>query len=86
MFATQPYEQFAAVCRRAGQDTAARKVAIARRADLRRYGNLNPYRKVGNWLLDKTINMATRPGVLAWAWPSYSDSSWPCPYSASINT
>jgi len=55
MFATQPYEQFAAVCRRAGQDTAARKVAIARRSDLRKYGNLNPYRKFGNWLLDKTI-------------------------------
>ncbi len=54
-FATQPYEQLAAVCRRAGQDTAARKVAIARRADLRKYGELNPYRKFGNWLLDKTI-------------------------------
>jgi hypothetical protein len=54
-FATQPYEQFAAVCRRAGQDTAARKVAIARRSDLRKYGNLNPYRTFGNWLLDKTI-------------------------------
>jgi hypothetical protein len=24
-------------------------------ADLRKYGNLNPYRKFGNWLLDKTI-------------------------------
>ena len=55
VFATQPYEQFAAVCRRVGQDTAARKVAIARRSDLRKYGNLNPYRKFGNWLLDKTI-------------------------------
>ena len=55
VFATQPYEQFAAVCRRVGQDTAARQVAIARRSDLRKYGNLKPYRKVGNWLLDKTI-------------------------------
>lgn len=55
VFATQPYEQLAAVCRRAGQDTVARKVAIARRADLRKYGKLNPYRKLGNWLLDKTI-------------------------------
>ena len=55
VFATQPYEQFAAVCRRVGQDTAARKVAIARRSDLRKYGNLNRYRKFGNWLLDKTI-------------------------------
>jgi hypothetical protein len=53
--ATQPYEQLAAVYRRAGQDSQARKVAIARRADLRKYGNLSPYRKAGNWLLDKTI-------------------------------
>jgi hypothetical protein len=54
-FATQPYEQLAAVHRQAGQDTQARNVAIARRADLRTYGNLNPYRRAGNWLLDKTI-------------------------------
>ena len=50
-----PMSSFAAVYRRAGQDSQARKVAIARRADLRTYGNLNPYRKAGNWLLDKTI-------------------------------
>lgn len=62
VFATQPYEQLAAVCRRAGQDTAARTVAIARRADLRKYGNLSSYRKVGNWLLDKTI----RYGYQTW--------------------
>jgi hypothetical protein len=55
VFATQPYEQLTAVYRRAGQDTEARKIAIARRADLRKYGKLNPYRKLGNWLLDKTI-------------------------------
>ena len=54
-FATQPYEQLAAVYRQAGQDTQARKVAIARHADLRKYGNLNRYRKFGNWFLDKTI-------------------------------
>ncbi len=54
-FATQPYEQLAAVYRRTGQDTAARKVAIARRADLRHYGNLNWYRRAGSWLLDKAI-------------------------------
>ena len=64
--ATQPYEQLAAVYRQAGQDTEARKVAIARRADLRKYGNLNPYRWAGNWLLDKTIKygyQAWRAGV-----------------------
>jgi hypothetical protein len=65
-FATQPYEQLAAVYRQAGQDTQARKVAIARRADLRTYGNLNPYHKAGNWFLDKTIKygyQAWRAGV-----------------------
>ncbi len=61
-FATQPYEQLAAVYRHAGQDTQARKVAIARRADLRKYGNLNAYRWAGNWLLDKTIKY----GYQAW--------------------
>ena len=54
-FATQPYEQLAAVYRQAGQDTEAREVAIARRADLRKYGDLNPYRWFGNWFLDKSI-------------------------------
>lgn len=54
-FAAQPYEQLAAVWRRAGEDTAARKAAIARRTDLRTYGNLSPGRRLGNWLLDVTI-------------------------------
>jgi hypothetical protein len=56
----------AAVYRHAGQDTEARKVAITRGADLRKYGNLNPYRRAGNWLLDKTIKygyQAWRAGV-----------------------
>lgn len=52
-FASQPYEQLAAVYRQAGQDTEASKVAIARRADLRKYGDLKPHRRIGNWLLDK---------------------------------
>ena len=54
-FATQPYEQLAIVYRQSGQDGQARKVAIARRSDLRKYGNLNPYRWFGNWFLDWTI-------------------------------
>jgi hypothetical protein len=61
-FATQPYEQLAAVYRQAGQDSQARKVAIARRADLRKYGNLNWYRWFGNWLMDWTIKY----GYQAW--------------------
>ena len=55
-------EQLAAVYRHARQDTQARKVAIARRADLRKYGHLNPYRRFGNWFLDWTI----RYGYRAW--------------------
>jgi hypothetical protein len=54
-FAAQPYEQLAATYRRAGQDTEARRIAIARRADMRTYGNLGRLRKGGNWFLDKTI-------------------------------
>jgi hypothetical protein len=54
-FATQPYEQLAKVHRQAGKDSDARKAAIARRIDLRRYGSLSWYRKAGNWFMDKTI-------------------------------
>jgi hypothetical protein len=61
-FATQPYEQLAAVYQHAGQDVQARKVAIARRTDLRKYGNLNASRRAGNWLLDTTIKY----GYQAW--------------------
>jgi hypothetical protein len=61
-FATQPYEQLAAMYRQAGQDTEARQVAIARRRDLRKYGNLSWYRKLGNAFLDKTI----RYGYQTW--------------------
>jgi hypothetical protein len=54
-FAYEPYDQLAKVYRQAGRDSDARKVAIARRVDERRYSNLNPYRTVGNWFFDKTI-------------------------------
>ena len=54
-YAPQPYEQLAAVYRQAGQDAQARQVAIARSADLRKYGNLSRYRRFGDWFLDKTI-------------------------------
>ena len=54
-FAPEPYEQLAKVYRQAGNDGEAREVAIARRVDERRYGNLDTYRKDGNWFFDKTI-------------------------------
>ncbi len=60
-FSAQPYEQLARVYRQAGQETEARQVAIARRNDLRRYGSLTRPRKVGNWLLDKTIRHGYQP-------------------------
>ncbi len=46
--------------RHAGQDAQARTAAIARRADLRKYSNLNAYRWAGNWLIDKTIKFGYR--------------------------
>ena len=54
-FDAQPYEQLARVYRQAGQDTEAREIAIARRSDLRIYGDLGRWRFAVNWLLDVTI-------------------------------
>jgi hypothetical protein len=54
-FATQPYEQLVTVYQNSGQDTEAQKIAIARRSDTRRFGNLSWHRKAGSWLLDKSI-------------------------------
>ena len=54
-FAPQPYAQLAKVYQQAGQDREARTVALARRRDLRLYGNLTWYRRALNWLLDRTI-------------------------------
>ena len=61
-FAAQPYEQLADMYRQSGQDAEARDVAIARRRDLRTYGNLNWYARFGNAFLDKTI----RYGYQTW--------------------
>ena len=82
-FATQPYEQLAAVYRQAGQDDQAREVAIARRTDLRKYGNLNWYRRLvtGSWT--RPSSTATRRGEPGWGWPSSSRSFWGCPSSPS---
>lgn len=59
-FAAQPYEQLAGMYRQGGQDSEARDVAIARRRDLRTFGNLNWYRRFGNWFLDRTISYGYR--------------------------
>jgi hypothetical protein len=54
-YVSQPYEQLAKVYRQEGKDRDARKVAVARRADLRQYGSLTWYQKAGNWFMDTTI-------------------------------
>ena len=60
-FDTQPYEQLARVYRQAGQDTEARRIAIAQRSDLRTYGSLGWWRRAENWLLDVTIKHGYQP-------------------------
>jgi hypothetical protein len=64
-FAAQPYEQLASVYRQAGQDREARIIAVARRADLRRHGDLAPHQKAANWLLYKTIRYGYQTGRAA---------------------
>jgi hypothetical protein len=79
-YAPQPYEQLAAVLRRAGRDDAARQVAIAK--ERRRRGELNRLGRVVNRLLDITVGYGYRVwqgavwltcvalldwGVVAWA-------------------
>jgi hypothetical protein len=54
-FTPEPYEQLVKVYRQAGKGRDARDVAVARRADERRYGDLDAYSKAGNWFFDKTI-------------------------------
>jgi hypothetical protein len=61
-FASQPYGQLSEVYRRAGSDTETREVAVARRRDLRRLGNLRWHRRAFNWVLDVTI----RYGYQTW--------------------
>jgi cytoskeletal protein CcmA (bactofilin family) len=60
VFAAQPYEQLAIVYRQSGQDTESRRVAIARRRDLRRYGDLTIFRRAGNWFMDNSVRYGYR--------------------------
>jgi hypothetical protein len=60
-FDAQPYEQLAQVYRQMGHESDARQVAIARRNDLRTYGDLGRLRLTGNWLLDVTIKHGYQP-------------------------
>jgi hypothetical protein len=60
-FGAQPYEQLARVYRQMGHESDARRVAIARRNDLRAYGGLGRLRLAGNRLLDVTIKHGYQP-------------------------
>jgi hypothetical protein len=60
-FTAQPYEQLARVYRATGHDTDARKVAIARRNDLRKYGELTRFRRAWSRVLDVTIRHGYEP-------------------------
>jgi hypothetical protein len=60
-FAAQPYEQLIRVYRQSGLEADARRVAIAKRNDLRRSGQLTSAGRVGNWILDKTIRHGYQP-------------------------
>ena len=61
-YASQPYEQLTRVYQQAGQTSDARRIAIAGRVDRRVYGGLKSWRKVPDWLLDKSIKY----GYQAW--------------------
>ena len=59
--APQPYQQLASVYRQAGMENQARRVAIAQRNDLRLDPRMSLPRRLGNWLLDKTIKHGYQP-------------------------
>ena len=59
-FATQPYQQLANFYLQTGLDADARRIAIARRRDFRRYGKISRPGKFGNWLLDISIRYGYR--------------------------
>ena len=59
-FTTQPYKQLAEVYRRAGLDREAQTVEIARRRDLRHFGDYPLHRKALDSMLDITIRYGYR--------------------------
>jgi len=56
----QPYEQLAAVLRRAGHVAQAKKVFMEKEKDLRKYGDLGPWARAWNWILWATIGYGYR--------------------------
>ena len=54
-YSFQPFEQVAKVFRESGRARDARKVLIAKEADLRTYGKLTAFGKAWNWFLEWAI-------------------------------
>ncbi|MEU1373887.1 hypothetical protein ABZ442_09505 [Streptomyces triculaminicus] len=55
VFVPQPYEQLARVYKQMGRDSKAQHIAITRRRDKRKYGNMKFRRRALSWVLDRTI-------------------------------
>ncbi|MFF4148478.1 hypothetical protein ACFY0A_46360 [Streptomyces sp. NPDC001698] len=65
-FASQPYEQLARVYRQTGQEKEAREIAIARRDDLRTYGDLGRLGKIGNRVFGVIFAHGYKPLNAVW--------------------
>jgi hypothetical protein len=64
----QPYEQLAAVLRRAGHVAESKKVLMEKERDLRKYGDLGPLAQAWNWFLGLTLGYGYRVRrALGWA-------------------
>lgn len=59
-FQPQPYEQLAAVLKRMGHESDARKVIIAKHQASRKYGRLGRTMRLANWLFDWTMGYGYR--------------------------
>ena len=60
-FWLQPYEQLAKVLRSSGDESAAKRVLIAKQDDLRRYGDLRWWERLFNWLLGFSLKHGYEP-------------------------
>jgi hypothetical protein len=60
-FSPQPYEQLTTVLRRAGQEAAAKRVAVVKQRDRRRLGRLRGLPWLGNVVADGTIGYGYQP-------------------------
>jgi len=66
-FRPQPYEQLAAVLRRMGHESDAKKVLIAKHRSSRKFGRLGRTMRLANWLFDWTMGYGYRLRRLLYA-------------------